>query len=128
MRALVVDDQLRARQSLMALLEAGHQFEEVHEASSGAEAVQMVEGSRPDLILMDVRMPTMNGLEATRRIKAKWPQVKIIVLSLYPDYELEALSAGADGFVTKSDSPEKLRAALATVTATSKKTISKAAD
>jgi CheY-like chemotaxis protein len=115
MRVLVVDDQPRARQSLIALLGVWHRLDEVREAGSGTEAVQFVEESRPDVIMMDVRMPGMNGLEATRLIKTRWPRVKIIVLSLYPDYQPEALSAGADAFVTKSDSPDKLRETLAAV-------------
>jgi DNA-binding NarL/FixJ family response regulator len=64
---------------------------------------------------MDARMPEMNGLEATRLIKAKWPQIKIIILSMYLDFEGEALSTGADAFILKSDLPEKLRKTLAEV-------------
>ncbi len=114
-RVLIVDDTPRARQSMKALLEVWHQLEEVREATNGTEAVQLVEDLQPDVILMDARMPKMGGLEATRLIKAKWPQIKIIVISIYPDYQAFALAAGADAFVRKSDPPENLRKALAEV-------------
>lgn len=101
---------------MKALLSAWHQCEEVREAANGAEAVQLAEDFQPDVILMDARMPKMNGLEATKRIKAGWPQIKIIVLSMYPEFMTEALAAGADSFVSKSDPPEKLREALIKIT------------
>jgi CheY-like chemotaxis protein len=115
MRVLVVDNQPRARQSMKALLGAWHQVEEVREAANGYEAVQLAEEFQPDVILMDARMPKMNGLEAVRLIKAKWQPIKIIVLSMYPDFKAEALAAGADAFVSKSDPPEKLRKTLTDV-------------
>jgi DNA-binding NarL/FixJ family response regulator len=117
MRILIVDDQPRARQSMKALLGAWYQLEEVCEAADGAEAINLVEECQPDIILMDGRMPKMNGLEALRRIKAKWAQIKIIVLSMYPDFETEAMAAGADAFVSKSDPPEKLRETLKNIIA-----------
>jgi DNA-binding NarL/FixJ family response regulator len=115
MRVLIVDDTPRARQSMKALLDVWYQMEEVREATNGTEAIHLVEEFQPDVILMDARMPTMGGLEATRCIKAKWPQIKIIIISIYPDYQAIALNAGADSFVCKSDPPERLRKALAEV-------------
>lgn len=115
MRVLIVDDTSRARQSMKALLEVWHQLEEVREAANGSEAVQLVEDFRPDVILMDARMPKMGGLEATRLIKAKWPQIKIVILSVFTDYQALALAAGADAFVSKSDPPEVLRKTLVNV-------------
>jgi NarL family two-component system response regulator LiaR len=115
MRFLIVDDTSRARQSMKALLEVWHPLEEVREAANGSEAVQLAEGFQPDIILMDARMPRMSGLEATRQIKAKWPQIKIIILSVFTDYQVLALAAGADAFISKSDSPETLRQMLAEV-------------
>jgi DNA-binding NarL/FixJ family response regulator len=115
MRVLLVDDQPRARQGIKALLEVWHRFEEVREAANGMDAIRSVEESQPDLILMDARMPLMSGLEATRLIKARWPKIKIIVLSLYPDNQATALEAGADAFVSKSDPPGQLRKALTDV-------------
>jgi CheY-like chemotaxis protein len=111
-RVLVVDDQPRARQSLRALLATWPIIETIREAANGKEALALVEESPPDLALMDIRMPEMDGLEATRRIKAKWPQVKIIALSVYIEHATEALAAGADAFVCKCEPPDALLKAL----------------
>ena len=111
-RVLVVDDQPRARQSLKALLGTWPIIKTIREAINGKEALALVEESPPDLILMDIHMPKMDGLEATRRIKAKWPQVKIIVLSVHTEHTAEALAAGADAFVCKCEPPESLLKAL----------------
>jgi CheY-like chemotaxis protein len=111
-RVLIVDDQPRARQSLKALLGTWSIIKTIREAANGKEALALVEESLPELVLMDIRMPQMDGLEATRRIKAKWPQVKIIVLSVYTEHTAEALAAGADAFVCKCEPPESLLKAL----------------
>ena len=110
---LIVDDQPRARQSLKALLATWPMVGDMREAANGVEALEAIERWQPDLVLMDVRMPIMDGVEATRRIKARWPQIKIIALSMYGDIAAEALLAGADAFVCKGVSPEKLLAAVA---------------
>ena len=115
MQILIVDDQPRARQSLKALLAVWPQVEEVREAANGQEAVHLVEEAQPDVVLMDARMPEMDGVEATRHIKARWPQVKVIVLSMYADYMADALAAGADAFVSKGEPPERLLTILTTV-------------
>jgi CheY-like chemotaxis protein len=115
MRFLIVDDTSRARQSMKALLEVWHPHEQVYESVNGIEAIRMVSEIQPDLVLMDARMPEMTGLEATRRIKQEWTQVKVIILSVFMDYQMLALEAGADGFVNKSDPPEKLREMIETV-------------
>jgi CheY-like chemotaxis protein len=88
---------------------------EIQEARSGVEAVQLTESFCPDLVLMDVRLPDLDGLDTTRLIKKRWPQVKIIVLSSYADYEADALAAGADAFVHKGEPPDRLLEALAAV-------------
>ena len=115
MQILVVDDQPRARRSLKALLATWPQVEGIREAANGREAVGLVEEYRPDVVLMDARMPEMDGLQATRFIKARWPQVKVIMLSMYADYLDEALAAGADAFVSKGEPPEKLLTTLAAI-------------
>jgi len=115
LKVLVVDDQARARQSLRALLVTWPLTEEVREAVNGSEAILLVEQSQPDLVLMDARMPEMDGLEATRMIKSRWPKVKIIVLSMYNDFAQEALAAGADAFVGKGEAPAKLMSTLTDV-------------
>jgi len=107
-RVLVVDDQPRARKSLKALLSTWPRASEIHEASNGREAVQLVREFQPDVVLMDVRMPEVDGLKATLQIKATWPQVKVIVLSMYTEHYDEALAAGADAFVGKGEAPDKL--------------------
>jgi DNA-binding NarL/FixJ family response regulator len=116
-RVLIVDDQPRARQSMKALLMTCPQIAGIQEAADGQQAVRLVEEARPDVVLMDVRMPEMDGLQATRLIKARWPQVKVIMLSMYLEYSNEALSAGADAFVSKGEPPDRLLATLAAVVA-----------
>ena len=115
LRILIVDDQPRARKSLRALLSTWHQVGEIREAGDGREAVRLAGELQPDVVLMDVRMPEIDGLEATVQIKARWPQVKVIVLSMYTEYRNEALAAGADAFVAKSDAPGGLLQTLAPI-------------
>ena len=114
-RVLVVDDQPRARQSLRVLLTTCPQVKEVREATLAREAMRMMEESQPDVVLMDVQMPEMDGLEATRLIKARWPQVKVIVLTMHAEYAAAAQAAGADAFICKGEPAEKLLATLAEV-------------
>jgi DNA-binding NarL/FixJ family response regulator len=113
-RVLIVDDQPRARQSLKALLATWFRAGEIREASSGPKALCLVEEFRPDVVLMDARMPGMDGLEATHLIKTKWPEIKVVVLSMYPGYKEPALAAGADAFIDKGELPERLLAILST--------------
>jgi len=108
MRILIVDNQVRARQSLLALLNAQQNIEEIREAVNGKQAIAVAEEFKPDLIVMDVRMPVLNGLEATKIVKQHWPASKIVLLSMYTEYESDALAAGADAFISKTDSPHKL--------------------
>jgi DNA-binding NarL/FixJ family response regulator len=114
-RVLIVDDQLRARKSVKALLSTLSRVGEVHEGCNGREALQLVRELQPDLVLMDVRMPEMDGLEATAQIKALWPQVKVILLSIYTEYRGQALAAGADAFLGKGDAPHELLDLLSAV-------------
>ncbi len=116
LQVLIVDDQPRARRSLKALLATCSQVEASREAVDGQDALARVEELLPDGILMDARMPEMDGLQATRLIKTKWPQVKVIVLSMYAEYMDEALAAGADAFVSKGAPADKLLATLSAVT------------
>ena len=111
-RILIVDDQPRARKSVKALLSTWQGVGEIHEAGNGREAVQLVRELQPDVVLMDVRMPEVDGLEATVKIKALWPQVKVVVLSMHLEYRDEALAAGADAFVGKGEPADRLLAVL----------------
>ena len=128
-RVLIADDNARSRNGLRALLgtvrlnpsvalgrgdhdETWPEIEVVGEAANGREAVRQVVKCRPDVVLMDARMPEMDGLEATRLIKNRWPEVKIVVLTLYAAYRAEALAAGADAFLVKGCPNEELFAAI----------------
>ena len=112
MRVLIADDQRPTRQGLKALLALCPEVEVVGEAADGQESVARVAERHPDVVLMDMRMPVMDGLEATRRIKSQWPEVKVIALSMYPIYRAQAHAAGADVFLLKGCTAEELQAAI----------------
>lgn len=116
-QVLIVEDQSRARKSLKALLSTWPDLQELREASCGEEAAQLVEQHQPDVVLMDICMPGMGGLQATRLIKTRWPLVKVVVLTMYCEYEAEAMAAGADAFVAKGEPADCLLATLSAVTA-----------
>jgi len=115
-KVLIVDDNFRARESLKSLLATWPHVEEIREAKDGMEALALVAQSPPDLLLMDAHMPIMDGIEATQTIKSLWPQVQIIVLSMFPEYRTRALFAGAQAFTSKADLAAQLGAILAAVT------------
>lgn len=100
-RVLIADDQQPARQGLKALLSYVPQIEVVGEASNGQEALALVAEEQPDVVLMDIEMPVMDGLAATQAIKRRWPKVKVVAISIYPKYRAEAIAAGADDFLVK---------------------------
>jgi DNA-binding NarL/FixJ family response regulator len=118
LRALIVDSQPRTRASLRALLATWPEIAEIQEVKSGVEALQALGAFAADLVLMGVRSPDLDGLDATRLIKQRWPAVKVIVLSSYQDYADDAFAAGADAFVHKGEPPDKLIEALVALTAT----------
>jgi DNA-binding NarL/FixJ family response regulator len=114
-RIIIADDQKRTRQSLKALLSASLPETEIWEAANGAEALRLAEDIHPQLVMMDIRMPEIDGLAATRGIKSRWPEIKVLVLSMYQGQEQEARTAGADLFVSKGESPERLLCALSSL-------------
>jgi DNA-binding NarL/FixJ family response regulator len=118
-RVLVADDQSMVRAGFRMLLSGEPDIEVVAEASNGLEAVDKAARFDPTVVLMDIRMPELDGLEATRRILAAGDKARILILTTFDldEYVYEALSAGASGFVLKDDPPEQLLAAIRTVAA-----------
>jgi DNA-binding NarL/FixJ family response regulator len=113
-RVLVADDHALTRAGLRALLAEDPDLELVGEATTGREAVALTQSLRPDLVLMDVRMPDTDGLEATRALKQTDPMTTVLILSMFEDAELliEAVKAGAAGYVLKTASESGLRSAM----------------
>ena len=116
-RVLVVDDQSMVRAGFRMLLAGEKDIEVVAEATNGLEAVDKAVRLNPKVVLMDIRMPELDGLQATRRILAADNSARILILTTFDldEYVFEALRAGASGFVLKDDSPEQLIAAIHTV-------------
>jgi DNA-binding NarL/FixJ family response regulator len=112
-RVLIADDQRPTRQALAALLTlSSRPVNVVGKAVDGETAVRLVEELRPDVVIMDAQMPGLDGLEATRRIKSHWPEVRVVVLTMYSGYQARARAAGADAFLLKGGSVEALQAAV----------------
>jgi DNA-binding NarL/FixJ family response regulator len=112
MRVLIADDSRRTRNGLRALLVTCPEVDVVGEAVDGREALELVAEHRPDVVVMDVRMPAIDGLVATHVIKARWPDVRVVVLTMYDDRRAEAATAGADAFLVKGCPPAKLLEAI----------------
>ena len=117
LRLLVVDDHEVVRQGLVALLERREIFQVVAEAGSVAESIEQARRHRPDVVIMDVRLPDGSGIEACRAIRAELPDTKVVMLTSYPDEEavLSAIVAGASGYLLKQIRGRDLVAALETV-------------
>ncbi len=109
-RILIVDDHPALREGLRSVLYLHPNFHIVGEAADGMEALDSVERLRPDLILMDLSMPRMDGVTATREIKKKWPKTKILAFTNHnaPEYLTAVLKAGADGYLSKDSSRTEL--------------------
>jgi DNA-binding NarL/FixJ family response regulator len=120
-RVLLADDQTLVRSGFRVLLERADGIEVVGEASDGAEALEHVRSNRPDVVLMDIRMPGMDGLEATRRIASdpRLADMRVIILTTFDhdEYVFQALHAGASGFLLKDVDPDDLRDAVRVVAA-----------
>ncbi len=114
-RVLLVDDQPCTRASLRALLGTLPGVRGVEEAGDGLDALERVQQRPPDIVLMDVRMPILDGFDATRLIKQRLPSIKIIILSMDGELSREAMAAGADAFVGKTESPQRLLETFAAV-------------
>jgi DNA-binding NarL/FixJ family response regulator len=109
-RVLLADDHVLVRQGIRQFLEEAGDIEVVAEASDGDEALRLAEVHRPDLAVLDIRMPSGSGVEATRRIKERWPDARVLILTAYDDdpYVFALLQAGADGYVLKTASADEL--------------------
>ena len=118
-RIVIADDQALVRGGLRMILDAQPDLEVVGEAVDGREALQQARELSPDLVLMDVRMPELDGLETTRRLLDRDPSAKVVVLTTFDldDYVYEAIRAGASGFLLKSAPPQQLIAGIRTVMA-----------
>lgn len=116
-RILLVDDQRLMREGLRTLLEMESDLEVIGEAGDGQEAVHTYAELKPDVVLMDIRMPIMNGVEATARLCQGWPEANIIILTTFDDdeYLFEGLRAGAKGYLLKDVSGEELATAVRAV-------------
>ena len=113
-RILLADDHPLMRQGMRAMLEREPDVEIVGEAQNGRQAVELSRSLEPDLVLMDVRMPEMDGLQATQTIKQELPQISVLIVTSHeePDYLYEAIKAGCAGYVLKEASQEELTAAI----------------
>jgi DNA-binding NarL/FixJ family response regulator len=118
-RVLVVDDQALVRAGFVKLLEPEHDLQVVGEAGDGSEAVEAAARMRPDVILMDIRMPRLDGIEATRRIRAGSRAARVLVLTTYDldEYVFDALKAGASGFLLKDAPADQLVAGIRVIAA-----------
>jgi len=114
MKILICDDQAIVRDGLAMMLKLETDMEVVSTAEDGAMALDMVTRYKPDLVLMDLKMPVMNGVEATRQIKKHFPEVKVLVLTTYSDDEwvFDAIRAGASGYLLKDTAREELIKAI----------------
>lgn len=117
-RVMVVDDHAIIREGLKSLIGLEDDFQVTGEASSGIDCLNLLEDQSADIVLMDMKMPGIDGIEVTRLIKEKWPRIKVILLTNYDEeeYVVEAIRGGADGFVLKDvkkgDLPKILRTVL----------------
>jgi DNA-binding NarL/FixJ family response regulator len=118
-RVLLADDHALLLAGLRALLQQFTGVEVVAEAHNGREALRLIEEHRPDVVLMDIMMPELNGLEATARAAGKFPNARVIILSMTSgqDFVLQALQAGAAGYLLKNVDPDELERAIRTVAA-----------
>jgi len=116
-RIFIAEDQTIVRDGLRALLSSNPNFEVVGEAEDGREVIRNIEECNPDLILMDLSMPRMNGMEAIKEAKKLLPDTKILVLTIHKteEYILPVLKAGADGYLLKNDTQEELMTAIKSV-------------
>lgn len=117
-RVALVDDHSLVRDGIKALLAVMSPLEMVGEAENGAQAIEMVGRCQPDLLLVDISLPDMNGLELTRVLRSQYPSLKVLVLSMYDNYEYvsESVRSGASGYVLKNAPSREIIAAIEAIT------------
>ena len=116
-RVLLADDHAVVRKGIREFLQDAGDIKVIAEAGNGAEALHLIEAHQPNVAVLDIRMPEMTGVEATRRIKTRFPQIRVLILTAYDDdpYVFALLQAGADGYVLKTASGDELVRAVRTV-------------
>jgi DNA-binding NarL/FixJ family response regulator len=111
-RLIIADDRARTRRALRAVLATQPGIELIAEATDGEEAIAAVERLQPDIVILDIRMPRLDGIAATTHIKTRWPEIRVVAHSLAEELSDEALAAGADAFVPKGAPADELLKAL----------------
>jgi len=111
---MIVDDQTLFRRGLVKLLESDTRIKVVDDAANGAEALEKIAKNPPDIVLVDIKMPVMDGIEATRRIVSQYPRTRVLVLTTFENdgYVAQALKAGASGYLLKDSQPEAIVSAM----------------
>jgi DNA-binding NarL/FixJ family response regulator len=114
---MIVDDQTLFRRGLVKLLESDPRIEIVADAANGAEAMEKIAKRQPDLVLVDIKMPVMDGIEATRRIVSQYPKIRVLVLTTFDNdgYVVQALRAGASGYLLKDSQLESIVSAILSI-------------
>lgn len=111
-KVILGDDNPFSRSGMRALLRTFPEVDLIGVAEDGADVLSRIQEFRPDVVLMDVKMPRLNGLQAARRIKERWPEVKVILISMYVGYRSNAEQAGADHFLLKGSSASEILEAI----------------
>ncbi|RJP26809.1 MAG: DNA-binding response regulator [Candidatus Abyssobacteria bacterium SURF_5] len=116
-KVVLVEDHTILREGLRALLNASEDFEVIDEAEDGLQAMRCLEKNKPDLILLDLVMPRMNGIPVIKELKRRWPEIKILVLTIHKseEYILEALQSGVDGYCLKDATHAELMSAMRSI-------------
>lgn len=107
-RIIIIDDSQSFRKGMKALLEIQPDMQVTGLSPSGQKGIELIEALHPDLVLLDAQMPGLSGMEVTREIKKKWPQIKVILMTMYVDFRERAIESGVDAFVTKGVPPEDM--------------------